>query len=138
MKKSNSIHALVLVLVITVICSGIVYAKTTSTVSCSFNTGGSGNAYVDGSKNDVYHPLKSGKAALKVTSTTAGSGQNAINVKLYKKKSGPDEYYGKITITKEQTKKWSKSVTKSNSYYLFVYGNGAVYKSHTLKGKITN
>lgn len=56
----------------------------------------------------------------------------------YRKKTGPDAYYGKVTITKSQTVKWSKHVTKSNSYYLYVYGNGTIYKSHTLKGTIKN
>lgn len=77
---NNRMFVFIVVVAITFKCSGVAYATTTSSVNCSFNTGGSGKAYVNGDQNGIYHPLKSGTASLKITSTTASNGKNAIKM----------------------------------------------------------
>lgn len=103
---------------------------------CSFNSGGNGNGYVDGSVNGVYYTLNAGTAYMKVTyfhKTGAGTYAKII---LKRQQFGFDANYGTKSVNSTGTYSWSVD-TYSDKYYLYAYGD-QIYTDYTIQGTIYN
>lgn len=104
--------------------------------SFSFNSGGTGSAYVDGSANGKFYSLNSGKVYMKVTSFKAtGYGDTAV-VTLKRQQSGFDANYGSNSIAGTGTFTWDVN-TNSSKYYIYARGND-VYTQYDVSGTISN
>lgn len=104
--------------------------------SFSFNSGGTGNAYVDGSSNGKFYSLSPSKAYMNVSSFQAkGYGSTAI-VTLKRQQSGFDANYGANSISGTGTFSWNVDTT-SGKYYLFARGDD-IYTQYDVSGTISN
>lgn len=124
--------------VILIIAIAVPAFAASSSVTLSFNTGTSGNAYVDGAQNNVYHKLDAGNAYLSVSNTSASSGVNRIYVVLKLGRTGPDKKIGTAYVDGIGTYRLGTGIESSSKYYLYASGTGAILKSHHLDGKLKN
>lgn len=104
--------------------------------SFSFNSGGNGGAYVDGSSNGKYYSLNSGIAYMNVSSFSKNGLGTTANVTLKREKRGFDASYGTNSVSGTGKFSWDVDTT-SGSYYLFVTGNSS-YTQYDVSGTIYN
>lgn len=99
-------------------------------VSFSFNTGGSGNAYVDGYANGKTYNLRNGSATLALTDDSSCFSGGTYRMTLYKHDSwiGLGTYCGTLTAEKtgpNRTHSQTFSIpSDGNKYYFYGTGEG--------------
>lgn len=131
-KKYGNKKRILSILLITAIFATLLgmcaYAVTYS-VGFSFNTGSSGNAYVDGSANGKYYSLSKGTATLRLTDSAGCYSGGSYSVTLYRKNwTGISTKHGTLTASTTGSGTYHSQTfnipSDSDKYYLLAKGQG--------------